>query len=507
MLLLRVFSILFLLASTTGAQGQMRAMNWMLGGNLEEKRIMLSFQTDTPQVVVLPDEPAWFAGEPIATLSDSNGNLLFYSNNAEIFNANHQLLFNSDGINNPVGRSSITNATVILPWPGDSTERFYCLFTMQENGAGDTTRSTLRYSLIDRAMDGGLGGIVDSVKGLLVWDFKVQEKLGVIRHANGRDWWIVVRKGFQSDDLLRIESAEFATILLTPDGFQDSRITESDLFNPSEWGELVISKDGSLMAEAFSGIPPFTDTHVALYEFDRCSGTITFLDSSNVNLPGVKAIYGLAFDSTAKRLYASTCEYRMRLYQFSIGEGKLDSVVEIFRAGSLNMFSQLELGPDGKIYGTMYGNSSIHPFNQHLAVIHHPERYGSACAFDTFGVGLGVNLVFSGLPHTPNYDLGALAGSGCDTLGGATAIDESPPAIERLRIYPNPSSAWLTVEGLPASSTLSVHDALGRQVWSASSTTSPMRIPTTAWPNGLYFLHSEYEAGYQEVHRIAVQHR
>jgi hypothetical protein len=75
----------------------------------------------------------------------------------------------------------------------------------------------------------------------------------------------------------------------------------------------------------------------------------------------------------------------------------------------------MQLAPDGKIYSSSTNSvSSLH-------VIHSPDEPGLACQYQQHGIELPTRNTFS-MPTFPNYRLGPLDGSACDTLG----IDNLP---------------------------------------------------------------------------------
>ena len=67
------------------------------------------------------------------------------------------------------------------------------------------------------------------------------------------------------------------------------------------------------------------------------------------------------------------------------------------------------------------------------------------------------------LPNHPNYHLGALVGSPCDTLG--LSVPEHPPPIH-LSAYPNPSDGRFTLSyaAQPSAGVLEVRDVSGKLV-------------------------------------------
>jgi FOG: PKD repeat len=81
--------------------------------------------------------------------------------------------------------------------------------------------------------------------------------------------------------------------------------------------------------------------------------------------------------------------------------------------------------------GTWGGCKNLHAIN-------HPERKGLDCDFHQHGIDLNTFHV-GGLPNNPNYRLGPIDGSPCDTLG----IDNIPLAAFR---YDRDSSDYLRIE-------------------------------------------------------------
>lgn len=84
-------------------------------------------------------------------------------------------------------------------------------------------------------------------------------------------------------------------------------------------------------------------------------------------------------------------------------------------------FRNPQLSADDKIYMGSYGGC------KNLHVVNHPERAGLACNFKQHGISLCTFHKGGGLPNVPNYRLGSIDGSICDSLG----IDNIPIAAFR----------------------------------------------------------------------------
>jgi hypothetical protein len=512
----KVLQFLLLLSLGAGLHAQPQANNWLLGPGwisspvYEEKRIVLSFYDDSVSVVDLPNpEPQWNAFEAIASISDIDGKLIYYTNNYFHYNRNHELLANSEDINAPTSSgasSTYTNGVLYLPFPGDTSGRFHVMLTMQEP-ASSLECPKLQWSLIDGDGDGGLGMVIDSVKARNVWDHRIQEKLAVIRHANGRDWWLIARKGLEEDSVShQVSSSSFSLALLSPEGVNSHMEQSVPVKAEGQWGELVFSRDGTKLAEAC--MPATTSiskrTCIALYQFDRCVGQISYSDSLSLPASSVQGFYGVAFDLHGNKLYATSTAGN-RLYQLSVSDMKLDSPYQVYRVTNGNI-GQLELGKDGNIYVVVKSFSLSDPLNRYLSVIRNPSAYGGACAFDTFGVALGVNMNSLGLPPQPNYALGALEGSGCDTLG-STSSAEGPAFPEPWTLYPNPASdrAWL--EGLPEGSSWVLVDVLGRPLRSGFARQGRASVELDGLARGLYLVIVQPSGRAPLVRRLMVSGR
>ncbi|MGO8056139.1 hypothetical protein, partial [Rhizobium leguminosarum] len=65
------------------------------------------------------------ATEGVATQSDKNGNLLFYTNGIDVWNRNHEIMPNGTGL---FGSQTSTQSGIIVPQPG--SDSIYYVFTV-----------------------------------------------------------------------------------------------------------------------------------------------------------------------------------------------------------------------------------------------------------------------------------------------------------------------------------------------------------------------------------------
>ncbi|HOS49203.1 MAG TPA: hypothetical protein PLG57_11230, partial [Bacteroidia bacterium] len=129
------------------------------------------------------------------SISDTNGILLFYSGisintigfSASIYNGNNQLVANGDSI---VGEGWY-NELLILPMP-NFYKKFYVFSIDVSSYYG------FYYSIVDMNLNGGLGEV--TIKNQTLHNIQMADCLGAIKHANGRDWWLLMRTAANNFD-------------------------------------------------------------------------------------------------------------------------------------------------------------------------------------------------------------------------------------------------------------------------------------------------------------------
>lgn len=465
---------------------QPEASNWIFGD-----KAWLQFQPDS--MVVAKSGAKQLAKEAQATISDSLGNLLFYTNCSKVWNRNHDLMLNGvlyDTLLDP--HHSTTQGALILPAPG--SDYLYYLI------------NPAVYTLIDMRLEGGLGAVVSESALTPIYPY-LEDSLGVsekstsVRHANGRDWWLAQLR-IKFDDGWQPE-AHLSLTLINEDGVQESNnfpIMLSEAVSASQvvLGEMVFTPSGDKLAMIGS-------SQLFVWSFDRCTGEI---QEEILRIDTLTGGYGLAFSHDGKYIYYTTenLSTPSALYQLSIipDQFGVHNFLKLSEVSGMYSFHQLELGINNRIYvGTahlLFPTEVFVPQNMALSVINRPDLSGYACDFDTLTVSLGGNRTFFGLPNTVNYALGPLEGSDCDTLGGSTSVPETTP-IPQWQMIPTVSSGLYAFNG-PEQAQLIVYDVWGRTAWQGTAT--GQRLDLSALPAGLYLVHALWEQK-QETFRIVKQ--
>ncbi|HMG16999.1 MAG TPA: PKD domain-containing protein [Saprospiraceae bacterium] len=371
-----------------------------------------------------------------ASISDKDGNLLFYSDGSFIMNKNHQFMENGDSINflpykvdNPIGVDTQGNGYgtlqggIILPQPGNDSIyiMYHCL--QSELYVDFYSVLSLLKTTVNIKANNGLGKVIS--KNISFKDLKyLGFHMNAVRHANGRDWWIINK---------RDAKPEFFLFLQTPKNLIElpmQTIGEPDI---DGYGQHYFSPDGSMYAYSNIG-PKKTEIRIHLLDFDRCTGTL-----SNERFFSIKdtisGIGGMCFSPDSRFLYFNS---QVKLYQADLKTSDIKNSIKLIDIFDLNAYQAFDTllanffmmnnAPDGKIYMNSISSSRwLHEFN-------HPEREGKACDFRKFAITMPhYNL---SLPNFPNFRLGPIDGSACDTLG----IDNIPVAnfnYERAVAFPS----------------------------------------------------------------------
>jgi hypothetical protein len=439
-----------------------------------------------------------------AIMSDTLGQLIFYTNGQEVYNKNHQRMLNGIINLNDVWNLYFQNgqtqglglcqSALALPMPNYTN--LYKLFYVQVNRLENIyIANKLLTATIDMNTNNHIGSVI--TKDVPIWqnDTLNGSTQTACRHANGRDWWILIHR-YGLDTTYRF--------LLDPTGVHLKGKQHLQAHAPVDsCGEswyACFSPDGSKYA-----IYNALNIGVYLYNFDRCTGELSnrkILKSGQYN-------GGVAFSPNSRYLYY-TDNYVVIQYDTDAPNinatrdtvGVRDTTV-LSMGFYENYYGFPQLAPDGKIYMNMIGGSTyLHSINQ-------PDIGGDAC--DTrMGTILLPHWTFRTMPNFPNFRLGALRGSPCDTLGieeGVTVGVASPPPKEDfLRVYPNPAGSVLYIAAENIKGNVYLCNALGQQVKTAPIFNT-LQINMYDLANGIYFL-SVFDASGRRLgaQRVVVQH-
>ena len=306
--------------------------------------------------------------EGCATISNSAGRLLFYTDGISVWDSTHNVMSNGTGLK---GNSSSTQSGVIVPRP-DSIYRYY-IFTVAATAGTDG----LRYSEVDMRLSSGKGNI-NSNKNILLTT-PACEKITAFKHANGKDYWVIAHR-YNSDTIY--------SYLVTSAGVSTTPVKSKT--------NLMISGNIAYTL-GYMKVSP-TGNKIAFVTYQRDSGLIANFNTSSgvVSNPWVFHVndgYGLEFSRKGNLLYVGDYANK-KIYQYDVTASTRSAFISSRRtvdSGSSQPLGALQMGPDGKIYVTVSGVGSLNIF-------HAPDSSGAACRFQRSYVSLSGKSGQLGLP-------------------------------------------------------------------------------------------------------------
>ncbi|QLE02038.1 T9SS type B sorting domain-containing protein [Galbibacter sp. BG1] len=340
----KIAYILLLIAGISYAQKESNV--WYFG---EEAGI----DFNSGAAVVITDS-AMDAYEGCATISDSNGKVLFYTDGIDVWNKEHRKMENGSGLN---GHASSTQSGIIVPYPGK--DNLYYIFTVDLEGR----EKGLQYSIVDMELDGGNGAITDDKNIILTTP--VTEKVTSVKHADGESIWLLTHEK---------DSDVFLAYLITTAGLQKTPIKSSvgmnieyTAYTPRHkvQGYLKASPDGSKV-----GICHF-QIGAEVLDFNNSTGVLSNAKTLS-DVPG-ENYYGIEFSPNSKLLYMTVEDYY--LYQYDLTAPNIQDSQLLLLEDTVNIkyyYGALQLAPDGKIYFSRI-------FRPYLGVIENPNVRGAGC--------------------------------------------------------------------------------------------------------------------------------
>jgi len=378
------------------------AYRWYMG-----RPKAFDFATTPPTVSV---DGASNADKGGGTVSNANGELLFYTDGQQIWNKNHVTMANGTGITNGGGQA--TQSGLIVKAPG-STNLYYVFTVAKSNSNGG-----IFYSIVDMTLNNGLGGVVSGQKKKTLQTKGVAEKLSAVYHADEKKVWIV---GHRADNAVPAINDEFVAFLLTETGITTTPVVSKlgQAFHQFKDGQMKLSPDGSKIALVHSqgSVGPNV---FEVFNFNNATGTITGpILSINDRFSSFSSVWGLEFSPNSKLIYVTEIESRSRLYQYDLTAGNnqaiRDTEVILGEVEFLETFYGLQAGPDGKIYMS-HNNRDYH------SVIQYPNNLGAAAGFSYQTAGPVSATSTQAFPNfiQSYFESGILFENTC--LGNATAF-------------------------------------------------------------------------------------
>lgn len=387
-----------------------------------------------------------------ASMSNSIGELMFYSNGCHIRNRYNKKIKNSDNLNYNNGFNSYCNdkfgdynagpqSMLSLPDPNNKN-RYYLIHQSIVRIPGPIyilKIGSLLYTVVDfrRGLEGEVPSFISPDSNVYIKNIEINNdttleggNLTAVKHKNDSDWWIINPKGYGNG---------YIKFLLNSNGINqigEQEIGEDFGDHSTSSGSAVFTPDGSKYLRYF---PKYKT--VGVMDFDRENGQLS--NYRSIKIEHETQFGSIAVSPNSRFVYVSSHSH---LYQFDLLSTDINSsviLIDIFDGkGSpnppfYNYFNISQLGPDCRIYIT-----SLNSCND-LHVIKYPDRKGKECQFLQHALKLPGSHGGS-LPQFPNYRLDI--GPVCDSSINLPTKILEPDDYYFISVYPNPSMSKINVE-------------------------------------------------------------
>lgn len=306
----------------------------------------IDFNTNPP--TALADENLMDSPEGCATISDTDGSLLFYTNGQTIWNKDHMVMINGDSIG---GDSTAAQAAMILPFPDDET-LFYVFTSTEVYGDLD---NELLVSIVDIKDDSARGSVV--IKGIRLFDYHTERVTGSNFGTNG--WLMSHEFGNNNFKANFLDETGITATVHSPSGeyldFLDEQSATSYLrFQP-----------GIMRA---ANMIPGANT-VDILDFNNNTGVLSNPRNIDTQEPASTPLYGLEFSGGGDKMYLTTTGSTSKLIQYDLDSLDTDDEVADIEATKFDGYTQgsgygaLQRGPNGVIYMSIDNATSAGTIN------------------------------------------------------------------------------------------------------------------------------------------------
>ena len=344
-----------------GVQDQ-RANIWYFGNQAG-----LDFNPLPDNPVVAITNPVMNAPEGTSTISDRNGQVVFFTDGDKVWNrANVEV---ATGIG---GQPGSAQSSLIMPVAGDET--LYYIFTTQEvHGTGTYE---LRYSLFDLKLNSGSGGLLE--QNVLLFARSTERLTG---NAN---WLIAHEYGNNSFRAYRISNLGIGNPVISAIG-SDHSVTSAE----NGQGYMKLGAQNRL-AVALS--TPGTSNVVEIFDFSDATGEVTNFRTANLNNANGQ-VYGIEFSPGGNKMFATLKGATSQIVEFAFDSLANPYLKKPPIAPVAEELGAIQMGPDGQIYVAVNGE-------QFLGTIQANEDTTQVSVFTLNGFGLlgGTNSNL-GLPN------------------------------------------------------------------------------------------------------------
>jgi len=342
-----IVSVIILLIVNELYSQSKRANNWLFSNFAG-----ITFNS-TPPVAVTNGAMGGFNIYGAASISDTSGNLLFYTDGEHIWNKLHQRMPNDLLI------QAYDHIPIIVPKPNNKD--IYYIITSNYTALNPSLEG-ISYSIIDISLNNGLGGIVQKNLPIVLCN-AIGPLLTATSHSNGIDYWLV-GTGYSENIGYKLY-----IIKITNQGITIHNQISFDFVDM-----VVFSPNGNKIGLYRYG------SKLTIYSFNTTTGELNY----PIDYPYIADFYYFSQDGT--KIYGDIAVNvnELGLCQYDL----LTNQTTILKSGYDWAFT-FQLTPDGRIFFGKFNGS-------YVGAINYPNLAGLACSVQDSIISLQ-NKTISGL--------------------------------------------------------------------------------------------------------------
>ena len=310
--------------------------------------------------------------EGVASISNKEGKLLFYTNGETVYTSGNTIMVNGTGLSSS---GTSTQSSIILPKPQSNK---YYLFTTDYNGSPNG----FEYSIVNMDLQNGDGQV--ETKNIKLINSSLTEKVTACSHSDGESYWVITHTSGDTN---------YYSYRLSSAGLTGPVITSIGSTHNTARGYMKTSPDCSKLISVL-----YDEDIIDIFDFEASAGTL----SNFLTITGVTfdiGPYGLEFSSDSSKFYVSEGAGD-KVYQFDLSYTSAtemtENIIEVANVSG-SSFGALQLAPDERIYLADYTNTNLH-------IIHRPNGLGVQCNFEENGLSLSSSTItgtssYWGLPN------------------------------------------------------------------------------------------------------------
>lgn len=457
--------------------------------------------------------------EGVASIANSNGQLIFYTDGEYVYDRSHSLRNSGKKL---LGHNSSTQSGIIVQQPVRGN-RFW-IFTVDQEWGNNGFQYAI-YDTITRNLAPNLdvGNTPKESCRLICKSLNnkyAPEKVAAVKHSNKVDTWIVNHTGGDNDFYVYKLSAKGIDNPIVQSVGPTWAMTGTGAKGYSK-GYMKFSPDGTKLICAIAGqqsvgFGGYTNNsgRIEIYDFDNLTGKITnpqIIDKNNIKsgVGTISSVYGIEVSPNGRYLYTSFyipswsvsgSDGGDGIWQLDLlaGNGLADSIgkscIKIVNSFSTYAGGGMQLGPDGKIY---IARASVSGGAQYLSCIQKPNCRGTACSFVNNGIDIspkrsqwGVPTFINSFFNKAEFEWGSNAANLCEGQLTKLFVTDSTGVDSATWNFGDPASGtYNTAKGFTVfhkfttAKSYSVFVQLYRQTTSPDCYADTARKKVTIFPN------------------------